>query len=189
MAEENNVKPRATRKKAPQAQTEAPAVAEVKVAKPEKAEPMIPKQIDPNQIIAVRNGFQGKLVYKSKRTGERWCWDEFGAEQDMELSELKNARNSCKKYFINNWFMFDEDWIVDYLGLRKYYEFSVPIDDFDDLFVKAPDELTHLVSNMSDGQKKSVAYRARQLVAEGAIDSNRVINALEEVLHTELIER
>ena len=75
--------------------------------------PVVPKEIDPNQIITVRNGFQGRLVYKSKRTGERWSWESFGAEQDMELSELKNARNSNKKYFINNWFMFDEDWVID----------------------------------------------------------------------------
>ena len=33
--------------------------------------PVVPKEIDPNQIITVRNGFQGRLVYKSKRTGER----------------------------------------------------------------------------------------------------------------------
>lgn len=51
--------------------------------------PVVPKEIDPNQIITVRNGFQGRLVYKSKRTGERWSWESFGAEQDMELSELK----------------------------------------------------------------------------------------------------
>ena len=61
--------------------------------------PVVPKEIDPNQIITVRNGFQGRLVYKSKRTGERWSWESFGAEQDMELSELKNARNSNKKYY------------------------------------------------------------------------------------------
>ena len=93
--------------------------------------PVVPKEIDPNQIITVRNGFQGRLVYKSKRTGERWSWESFGAEQDMELSELKNARNSNKKYFINNWFMFDEDWVIDYLGMRQYYKNSLNIQDFD----------------------------------------------------------
>lgn len=96
--------------------------------------PVVPKEINPNQIITVRNGFQGRLVYKSKRTGERWSWESFGAEQDMELSELKNARNSNKKYFINNWFMFDEDWVIDYLGMRQYYKNSLNIQDFDQLF-------------------------------------------------------
>lgn len=151
--------------------------------------PLVPREIDPDQIVTVRNGFQGRLVYKSKRTGERWFWETFGAEQDMELSELKNARNSNKKYFINNWFMFDEDWIVDYLGMRQYYKHALPIDGFDELFEKPASEIESIISKLSDGQRKSIAYRAKQLIAEGGIDSNKVITTLENCLNTELIER
>lgn len=151
--------------------------------------PAPPKEIDPNQIITVRNGFQGRLVYKSKRTGERWSWESFGAEQDMELSELKNARNSNKKYFINNWFMFDEDWVIDYLGMRQYYKNSLNIQDFDQLFKKPVGEIEDIISKLSEGQRKSVAYRAKQLIAEEEIDSNRVINTLEKCLGVELVER
>ena len=151
--------------------------------------PVVPKEIDPNQIITVRNGFQGRLVYKSKRTGERWSWESFGAEQDMELSELKNARNSNKKYFINNWFMFDEDWVIDYLGMRQYYKNSLNIQDFDQLFKKPVGEIEDIISKLSEGQRKSVAYRAKQLIAEEEIDSNRVINTLDKCLGFELVER
>lgn len=151
--------------------------------------PVVPKEIDPNQIITVRNGFQGRLVYKSKRTGERWSWESFGAEQDMELSELKNARNSNKKYFINNWFMFDEDWVIDYLGMRQYYKNSLNIQDFDQLFKKPVGEIEDIIYKLSEGQRKSVAYRAKQLIAEEEIDSNRVINTLEKCLGVELVER
>ena len=161
--------------------------------------PVVPKEIDPNQIITVRNGFQGRLdfeqakidkgLFKSKRTGERWSWESFGAEQDMELSELKNARNSNKKYFINNWFMFDEDWVIDYLGMRQYYKNSLNIQDFDQLFKKPVGEIEDIISKLSEGQRKSVAYRAKQLIAEEEIDSNRVINTLEKCLGVELVER
>lgn len=151
--------------------------------------PLVPKDIDPSQYVAVRNGFQGRLVYKSKRTGERFVWDSFGAEQDMELSELRNARNSNKKYFINNWFMFDEPWIVDYLGMGKYYRFAISIQDFDKLFTKPASEIEKTIANLSDGQKQSVAYRAKQLISEGGIDSNRLIATLEKCLGIELIER
>lgn len=151
--------------------------------------PLVPKDIDPSQYVTVRNGFQGRLVYKSRRTGERFVWDSFGAEQDMELSELRNARNSNKKYFINNWFMFDEPWIVDYLGMGKYYRFAISIQDFDKLFTKPASEIEKTIANLSDGQKQSVAYRAKQLISEGGIDSNRLIATLEKCLGIELIER
>lgn len=116
--------------------------------------PLVPKDIDPHTIITVRYGFQGRLVYRSKKTGERFVWDSFGAEQDMEIGELRNARNSNKKYFINNWFMFDEPWIVDYIGMSQYYKFAIAISDFDKLFEKPIAEIERAVSKLSDGSEK-----------------------------------
>ena len=187
MSNETVSKPRTRRSPAEGTSTAAERPA-AKVSETTK-KPVVPKEIDPNQIITVRNGFQGRLVYKSKRTGERWSWESFGAEQDMELSELKNARNSNKKYLINNWFMFDEDWVIDYLGMRQYYKNSLNIQDFDQLFKKPVGEIEDIISKLSEGQRKSVAYRAKQLIAEEEIDSNRVINTLEKCLGVELVER
>lgn len=160
-----------------------------KKAAEKTVKPIVPKDIDPEQYVTVRNGFQGRLVYVSKHTGERFVWDQFGAEQEIELRELKNAKNSYKKFFENNWFMFDEDWIVDYLGVQRFYRNAVRIEDFDEIFQKDAKTISEIISDMSDGQKKSVAYRARVLIADGAIDSNKAITALEESLGVELVER
>ena len=148
-----------------------------------------PKDIDLGQYVTVRNGFQGRLVYKSKRTGERFIWSGFGTEQDMELRELKNAKNSSKKFFENNWFMFDEDWIVDFLGVSRFYKNAVSIDDFDKIFQQSTDKVVKTIESMSEGQRKSAAYRARQLIAEGKIDSLKTISALEKALGIELVEK
>ena len=176
----------ATRGRAPKAAPEQSPSQETQAAEKKR---MVPKDVDPMQIVTVKNGFQGRLVYKSKKTGERFVWDAFGSEQDMELGELRNARNSNKKYFINNWFMFDEPWIVDYLGMGKFYKFSISIEGFDALFEKPVAEIEETIAKLSDGQKKSIAYRAKQLIAEGGIDSNKTITTLEKCLDTELIER
>ena len=184
MANENNK----TKTSSKQSAKQEPK-AEVKTEVKEERKTFTPKDIDPHQIVTVRNGFQGRLTYKSQKTGEKFVWDEFGAEQDMEIGELRNARNSAKKYFINNWFMFDEQWIVEYLGMKQYYRFAVSIDDFDKIFEMNVSEMEKTLENMSDGQRKSVAYRAKQLIADGGIDSNKTIQALERCLGTELIER
>lgn len=147
------------------------------------------KEIDLHQYITVRNGFQGKLVYKSPKTGEHFVWDNFGDEQEMELLELRNAKNSAKRFFINNWFMFDDDWVIDYLGIERYYKNAVKIDEFDDVFKQEPAKIKKTILSLSDGQKKSIAYRAKVLISEGKIDSNRSISAIEEALGLELIER
>ena len=101
------------------------------------SKPIVPKDVDPNQYITVRNGFQGRLIYISKKTGETFEWDGFGEEQEMELRELKAAKNSYNKaFYSNNWFMFnpEDEWVIDYLGVRQYYKNAVNVDEFDDMF-------------------------------------------------------
>ena len=155
-----------------------------------EVKPIVAKEIDLNQMIVVRSGFQGRLVYKSSRTKEKFVWSGFGEEQVMELLEIRAAKNTSKKYFINNWFVFDEEyeWVIDYLGLGQYYKNALNLDNFDELFSKSPSDIEKRVAKLSDGQKKSVAYRARQLIADGEIDSNKAIAALERALGVELVE-
>lgn len=153
--------------------------------------PVVPKDVDQAQMITVKSGRHGRLIYKSPRTTEKFVWPEFGAEQDMELRELRNAKNTVKKYFRDNWFMFDEEfeWVIDYLGVRPFYKNALTLDSFDSLFTKPATEITRIIAGLSDGQKKSVGYRARQMIADGEIDSRRSIDALEKALGIELIER
>lgn len=147
------------------------------------------RDLDPNMYVTVKNGFNGVLVYKSRRTGERFVWQEFGDEQDMELMELKSARNASKDYFINNWFLFDDPAVIEWLGVGRYYKHALNTKSFDELFFKEPDEIKATMAELSKGQKRSVAFRAKQLIDEGTIDSIKTINALESCLGVELIER
>lgn len=178
-----------TAKKQAPAPKPQPEPAKVSTADDDKIKNIKLKDIDPDQYVTVKNGFQGRLIYKSKRTGERFVWDSFGDEQEMTLQELKNAKNSSKPFFENNWFMFDDGWVIDYLGVGRFYKHAIRIEDFDEVFDKSPEEIRTIIGELSEGQKKSLAYRARTMIADGKIDSNRVITALEETLNIKLIER
>ena len=173
------------------ARVDAPATKPEIIEKPIEAVKPVVKEIDPTQYVTVLNGYQGKLTYKSKKTGELFKWNEFGSEQEMELRELRNAKNTYKKYFEKNWFMFNDEfaWVIDYLGVGQYYKNAISIDEFDTIFQKSPDELKKIIEGLSDGQKKAVAFRAKTLIADEVIDSNKVIRTLEEILGVELIER
>lgn len=173
------------------ARVDAPATKPEIIEKPIEAVKPVVKEIDPTQYVTVLNGYQGKLTYKSKKTGELFKWNEFGSEQEMELRELRNAKNTYKKYFEKNWFMFSDEfaWVIDYLGVGQYYKNAISIDEFDTIFQKTPDELKKIIEGLSDGQKKAVAFRAKTLIADEVIDSNKVIRTLEETLGVELIER
>ena len=62
-------------------------------------------------------------------------------------------------------------------------------ESFNELFVSSPEQIEETIGKLSAGQKKSVAFRAKQLIKDGKIDSIKVINALEKSLSIELIER
>ena len=145
--------------------------------------------LEPHTLVSVRNGFNGKLVYRSSRTGERFVWDGFGSELDMELQDLRSAKNSAKGYFEKNWFMIDDIDVLKYLGVERMYRNSLSIDNFDEIFSLPQDKLKARLDVIPKGQRSSVVYRARQLINDGTIDSIKVIRTLEESLGVELIEK
>ena len=181
------------KKRASKAQNNVAVEKPAKIEAPVSNGPVVAKSlhIDEDQYVTVYNGSHGILIYKSKRTGETYVWDEYGAEQEMTVKELRDARNSAKKFFEANWFMFDENtqWVIDYLGLRNYYINAPGFGKFDEIFKLSPDVLAEKISKMSKGQKDAVAHRAHQLIADGEIDSRKTIATLESSLGIELIER
>lgn len=185
------------------ANSAAKAVKEPAAAPEVKAEPVISvpdategrttyrvkETLDPNMYVPVRNGFNGKLIYKSRKTGERYVWERFGEEMDMELRELRAAKTSYKAFFENNWFMIDDPEVISYLGVERYYKNALRYEEFDTLFEMPAEEIEARIALLSKGQKASVAYRAKQLIREGGIDSLKTISVLEKALGIDLIEK
>lgn len=161
------------------------------VPKAETTEKFVTKEIDQNQMITVRNGFRGVLVYESARTHEVYKWEAFGDEQPIELRELRNAKSSAKGFFTNNWFMFDgaDQWVLEYLGVQQFYQNALSVDNFDKLFSGTSASIEKAVAGLPDGQKAAVAFRAKQLIDEGKFDSYKTISALEKALGIQLIEK
>lgn len=188
-------KPTTSRKKttAVKKTVDVPAVMPDIPVKLEAAEPIVKMvackkpELKPEDYVTVRNGFNGKLVYRSRNTNEVFIWDGLGAEQEMELRELKHARNTARGYFINNWFMFDDPAIPEWLGVTMYYKNALELDDIDALFEMTPAEIEKTIKSLPAGQKETIANRAKELLRKGdKIDSLRVIHALERSLGTVL---
>lgn len=169
-------KPVAPRKTADPKETEAKAIVVKK------------RTFRPDEYVTVRNGFDGKLVYKSSKTGEKFVFDRFGDEHDMEIQELKKARNDAKKFFANNWFLIDDPDVIEYLGVGEYYKHAFAYDEFEQLAEMSAEEITERMEKVSEGQKVTIAHQARKMIADGKIDSMKAITALEKGLGVQLIE-
>lgn len=160
------------------------------VAKEEEKKPIVVKKrtFRPDEYVTVRNGFDGKLVYKSSKTGEKYVFDHFGDEHDIEIQELKKARNDAKKFFENNWFLIDDPDVVEYLGVGEYYKNAFSYGEFEQLAEMSAEEIAERMEKISEGQKVTIAHQARKMIAEGKIDSMKAITALEKGLGVQLIE-
>jgi hypothetical protein len=145
--------------------------------------------IDPNTIVPVTNGFQGLLVVKNRRTNDTFIFEEFGDVQDMTYGDLKAIRSSDRAFFENNWLLFDDPEILDALDVTKYYSKALSISGFDDLFEKEPNEIKRIIAGLSKAQRRSVAYKARNMIILNELDSLKVIDVLEESLGIKLLER
>jgi len=153
-------------------------------------EPPKPERtFSPNEYISVRNGFNGRLVYRSSATGERYVWERFGDEIDMELQDLKRARSASRVFFEKNWFMFDDPDVISYLGVDRYYDGSLSYEEFEGLFTMTPDEIEERLKVIPEGQYNTLARYAREQIEDGKIDSIRVVELLERKLGVKLTDR
>ena len=150
------------------------------------------KEFNPTDLIPVKNGFQGRLIYVSKRqNGVTTIWNDFGDVEYLELAELVSARNTAKSFFRDNHWIIEDPDVLDYLGVSHYYDNSLDLDEIDEVLEMGADQaedLKQIIKNLPKGQKRTLAYRAKEKINDGEIDSRKIIDALEEVLEVQLIE-
>ena len=174
-------KPAASRKPA-----EAKSVPEEKAPAPA---PVQKRTFRPDEYVTVINGFDGRLVYKSTKTGEKFVFDAFGSTHEMEIQELKKAKSDSKKFFEKNWFLIDDPEVIEYLGVGEYYKDALTYAEFDQIADMTADEISARMAKVSDGQKIAIAHYARKLIKGGKIDSMKAITALEKGLGVQLTDK
>ncbi len=140
------------------------------------------KKIHNDDLIEVKNGFNGRLIFKNTRNGEVYEWSEFGEVQEIPFSDLKYAKATNKDFYIKNWFLIDDEDVIKTLGVSKYYANALKEEEFDKLFDLSPAEIVSRINKLSNGQKRSLTYKVCSMYKNGKLDSIKVINALEKSL-------
>lgn len=144
------------------------------------------KEIDRNELIACRSTTNGRLIYRSPRSNEKFTWSEFGSVEYIEMGELLTMKSSYPKFLNDVQLVIDDEEAAEYLGLNKIYDEMLQVDDLDSLFDKTNDELAVILPKLPNGLKKAVSSRARALVEEDALDSISKIKLIEQELGVDL---
>lgn len=144
-------------------------VEETKKSKPE---------FDRNQEVVIINGYDGKLIYTSKNGIYSFQMDSFGDKEYIPISELITIKNTASSFFKNNWILFEDKDVIEYLGLTKFYQGTLSVEELDTLFQLPTDKMIEKIAHMPKCQKQNVLFRAVEVVSNGEIDSNKKISAI-----------
>ena len=169
--------------------------AEAKVSKSDKEETSaVAKKIQGSvripldTIVPVICNTVGGAFYSSKKImGYTVEWEDIGSVEYMELGELSSMKNTDKRFFEDNWIVFDDteeytaSELYDFLKVSKYYNNVLTPDNIDEIFTYPKDEIVKTISTLSRGMKETVAVRAKQKLDENTLDKN-IIDILESSL-------
>ena len=135
-------------------------------------------EFDRNQEVAVINGFDGKIVYTSKNGIYSFEMNSFGDKEYIPVSELIVMKNTASSFFKNNWLLFEDKKVIDYLGVSKFYQGTLSVEEIVALFDLPTDKMVETIAHMPECQKRNIRFRAVQVVSNGSIDSNKKISAI-----------
>lgn len=145
---------------------------------------------DLTRMICIKNIAKGKLIYKSKRQmGYTIVWEKRGALNYMELGEFINLKNSDMRFITEPWIRImeeDEVEILKYANVYQYFKSIIEIEDVDALLRLPFDKFCSKFDKLPDSFKKTVAERAKDMIANGELDSIKIKKYIEQQLDIEL---
>lgn len=146
------------------------------------------KKYDDHDLVLVKNGTSGELVYIAPRTGVTYIFDSFGDEQEIPFGELKATRmGNYATFFKRQWFLIDDQEVIKQLGIEKYYKDQLSYNELNEIFNLNKEDIVKRVKNISEYQRDTLGYLTVKKIKNNEINDLNVIRSLEDVLHTKLI--
>lgn len=147
------------------------------------------QKIPPDALITVRNATAGKLIYVSRRmAGVVIVWNDFGDENQIEMSELYAMRNTDRRFFSERWIELPPD-VLRELHVEEYYKDALSIDEINGLFNSDENTISRAVSRMNQSQKAALGIKALNMIEEGTLVNIKIITAIEKALGVQLYVR
>lgn len=153
--------------------------------------------IPDSALINVKSNSFGKLIFVSKKTGERIVWEKCGEIQQVTLATLRTIKLECINFYKEQWIIlmgFADENAKNYtpndlykqLFVAQYYKDLIDPSDYERICSMSPSEIKDKVSLMSDGAKENLVVALNTYIEKGILDSNKAIKTFEEVLGCDL---
>lgn len=141
---------------------------------------------DRNRQVIVRSCVDGRVIYKSKRSGMTWKWLEKGAYEVLTVEELLNMESQSHKFLHSPWLMVDDEDIIEAFNLAELYDLVAKVEDIDSFINMSLDEQKQIYNKLPKASQNQVYNHICFKVDSGEIDSRAKIRQLEELVGMEL---
>ena len=141
---------------------------------------------DRNRQVIVRSCVDGRVIYKSKRSGMTWKWLEKGAYEVLTVEELLNMESQSHKFLHSPWLMVDDEDIIEAFNLAELYNLVAKVEDIDSFINMSLDEQKQIYNKLPKASQNQVYNHICFKVDSGEIDSRAKIRELEDLVGREL---
>lgn len=142
---------------------------------------------EPSELVPCRSVVFGELILIGPKTNMRYSWANEGDVREVEYQDLVSWRALHSKYLFAPLIIIEdedicEEWNAD---LGKLYE-EIQAVDLKELFNLPIRQFTAQLKKLPVTMKSSVQNMAYAMIQDKTLDSLRKIEAIDEILGTEL---
>ena len=166
--------------------------ADAPVEQPKQQETSKPKATkaslyqDRTREIPVRSCINGRVIYKSKKTGVTYKWLEKGTYEILTIDELLNMESQSQKFLHSPWLMVDDEEVIEAFNLQELYDLVAKVEDIDSFITISLGEQKQIYNKLPKTLQNQVYNHIYNKVETGEIDSKSKIRELEELVQMEL---
>ena len=157
------------------------------VAKPEEKWTKAKLYTIRDEMVEVRNVYNGKVVYNSPKTKINYSWLEKGDIEVMSIEEILTMHTK-RKYLEEPWLAIDDERIIEGLGLEKAVNIIEKIEDTDSLVEMDIQELEKLIDDLNRNQRINLRDEVVIKIKANEIRDYATVVALKELLDIEDID-
>ncbi len=156
--------------------------AEEVVEKPKKE----PRKFAQDDMILCKSVTYGELLLPGKKSKLLYIWSNYGDTTEVEFQDLQALRSTRSAYLMNPYFVVeDEELLEQWPELKALYDKTMAL-DIDSLFSLPINQFKKKLRDIPIGFKDPIKNIAGEKIRNGSLDSIAKINALDEILGTEL---
>lgn len=153
--------------------------------------------IPDSALINVKSNVFGKLIFVSKKTGERIVWEQCGDVQQVTMNTLRTIKTEAVAFYRDQWIVivgfadenadiFDPADIYQQLFVSQYYKELIDPSDYEAICSMKPSEIAEKIPLLSEGAKANLVVALNTYIEKGVLDSIKAIKAYEEALGCDL---